>query len=354
MDLGGGVSTLTYGAYVRLARYLGLEHPKGQVGEFKVMVDIDEEILQSLGVDFRTVFIHPKDGWHPMQYPDGTFGDEWGIRYRDVGNYTEMVGHPLSNASLYDLETFSWPDLTDKSRVRNLRQKALDFYEKGYAIALGSVGGRVFEQAQWLRGMGRFLEDLALDTDFAEALLDKLVHVQIDFFNNVLEEIGDILEVVCMGDDLASQRGLLISPDMYRRLIKPRQAEVYGHVRKLTKAKVMHHSCGAVYPLIGDLIDIGVDILNPVQPLAEGMDREKLKKDFGKRICFWGGVDEQKVLPFGSVNDVAREVNTAVDSLGCGGGYVLSAAHNVQPDVSPENILAMYAACRERRVRSGL
>ena len=353
MDLGNGVSTLTCGAYARLTRHLGIEHPHGRIGEFKVMVEIDEEILQAMEVDFRSIFLNPRDGWSPVEYPDGTFGDEWGIRYRDVGNYTEMIAQPLSNASLYDLETFPWPDLTDKSRVRGLRQKAREHHERGYAIALGSVGGRIFEQAQWLRGMGRFLEDLALETEFAEALMDRLVRIQIDFFDNILEEIGDILHVVCMGDDLAAQRGLLISPEMYRRLIKPRQAEIYSHVRKLTKAKIMHHSCGAVSPFIPDLIEIGVDILNPVQPLAEGMDREKLKKKFGRNISFWGGVDEQKVLPFGSVQDVAREVNAAVDSLGRGGGYVLSAAHNVQPDVSPENILAMYAACRERRVSPG-
>jgi uroporphyrinogen decarboxylase len=149
-----------------------------------------------------------------------------------------------------------------------------------------------------------------------------------------------------MGDDLATQRGLLISPEMYRRLIRPRQAQVNAHVKKLTRAKIMHHSCGAVTPFIGDLIDIGVDILNPVQPLASGMDREKLKREFGRNICFWGGVDEQKVLPFGSPRAVENEVDAAVESLGRGGGYILSAAHNIQPDVSPENILAMYGRCR--------
>jgi uroporphyrinogen decarboxylase len=349
MDLGGGVSTLTYGAYARLVRHLGIGNPRGRIGEFKVMVEIDEQILESLDVDFRSIFLNPREGWTPPQYPDGTFADEWGIRYRDVGDYTEMVFQPLAAASPRDLEEFPWPDLKDKSRVRGLRQKAVEHHGRGYAIALGSVGGRVFEQAQWLRGMGLFLEDLAVNTDFAEALMDILVRIQKDFFDNVLEEIGDMLDVVCMGDDLATQRGLLISPDMYRRLIKPRQAEVNAHVKNRTKAKIMHHSCGAVAPFIGDLIDIGVDILNPVQPLASGMDREKLKREFGRNICFWGGVDEQKVLPFGSPRDVEREVDAAVESLGRDGGYVLSAAHNIQPDVSPQNILAMYGRCRQMR-----
>lgn len=354
MDLGGGVSTLTYGAYVRLAHHLGIQAPRGKIGEFKVMVEIDEEILQALDVDFRSIFLNARNGWQPVVHPDGTFSDEWGIRFRDVGDYTEMVEQPLARASLDDLEKFPWPDLRDKSRVRGLREKAGEYYGKGYAIALGSVGGRIFEQAQWLRGMGNFLEDLLVNVEFAEALMDRLVAMQKDFFDSVLEEIGDLLEVICMGDDLATQRGLMLSPELYRRLIKPRQAAVYGDVKAKCRAKIMHHSCGAVVPFIGDLIEIGVDILNPVQPLAEGMDRGRLKKQFGRNICFWGGVDEQKVLPFGSAADVRREVQEAVESLGRGGGYVLSAAHNMQPDVPPENILAMFAACREQKPRAGV
>ena len=214
------------------------------------------------------------------------------------------------------------------------------------------MGGRIFEQAQWLRGMGNFLEDLLVNVEFAEALMDRLVAAQKDFFDSVLAEIGDMLEVVCMGDDLATQRGLMISPEVYRRLIKPRQAAVYGHVKAECRAKIMHHSCGAVVPFIGDLIEIGVDILNPVQPLAEGMDRERLKKEFGRNICFWGGIDEQKVLPFGSVADVKTRGAPGGGQPGAGGGYVLSAAHNVQPDVPPQNIVAMFAACREQKPRA--
>lgn len=353
MDLGGGVSTLTYGAYVPLARHLAVREPRGKIGEFKVMVEIDEEILEALDVDFRSIFLGARDGWTPVVHPDGTFSDEWGIRFRDVGNYTEMVQHPLAGATLADLETFPWPDLRDKSRVRGIRDQAKRFFDRGYAIALGSVGGRIFEQAQWLRGMAAFLEDLLVNVEFAEALMHRLVAIQKDFFDTVLAEIGDMLDVVCMGDDLATQRGLMLSPETYRRLVKPRQEEVNRHVKGKCRAKIMHHSCGAVVPFVEDLVEIGVDILNPVQPLAEGMDRGKLKKRFGKNISFWGGVDEQKALPFGSEAEVRAEVQRAVDSLGRGGGYVLSAAHNIQPDVPPANIVAMFQACRQAKPRRG-
>jgi uroporphyrinogen decarboxylase len=231
--------------------------------------------------------------------------------------------------------------------VTGLKEKAKEYYDRGYAVALGSVGGRILEQAQWLRGLSVFMEDLAINVEFAVALMDKLVALQKDFFCNVLDEVGEYLSVVCMGDDLSTQQSLFMSPQMYRQLIKPRHAELYGFVKERCKARIMHHSCGAVYPLIRDLIEVGVDILNPVQPLARCMDRANIKKEFGKEICFWGGVDEQYVLPFGDIHDVEKEVKLAVSTLGKNGGYILSAAHNIQPDVKAENILTMYKTCRE-------
>ena len=347
-DLGGGVSTLTYGAYARLIDYMGIKEPKGEIGEFKVMVGIDEDILEQLEVDFRHIFMKAPKGWEPKVFDDGTFEDEWGIRFRDVGYYTEMIGHPLQDASIDDLDSFHWPDFTDKSRVEGLREKAESLYNNtDYALAAGSVGGRIFEQAQWLRGMQQFLEDLIINQEFVETLMDKLVEIQKEFFDLYLDAIGEYIEVIVMGDDLGTQDNLLISPKTYRTLIKPRQAEVYSYVKDKTDAKIMHHTCGAAYPFIGDLIEIGVDILNPIQPLAKGMDREKIKRDFGDKLCFWGGIDEQKVLPFGGVQDVINEVKRAIKALNGNGGYILSAAHNIQPDVSPQNIIALFKAAVE-------
>ena len=343
MDLGGGVSTLTNGAYIELAKHMGIKKPEGEIGEFKVMEVIDEEILNKLKIDFRHLFLKSPKGWEPKVYDDGTFKDEWGIRFKDMGYYTEMIGHPLKNANIDDLETFKWPDFTDKSRVEGLKEKAIWLYKNtDFALATGSVGGRIFEQAQWLRGMQLFLEDLILNPDFVNALMDRLLKLQKQFFDLYLDSVGDYVDVICMGDDLATQNSLLTSPETFRKMIKPKLAELYSYVKKKTKAKIMHHSCGAVFPLIGDLIEIGVDILNPIQPLAKDMNIANIKKIYGSKICFWGGIDEQKLLPFGSIKDIVNEVEYTIKTLGQNGGYILSPAHNIQPDVKSENIISLY------------
>ena len=343
MDLGAGISTLTYEAYANLTKYIGIKNPKGKIGEFKVMEVIDEEILNRLKIDFRHLFMKPPKDWKPKLCNDGTFEDEWGIRFKDVGFYTEMIDPPLKNTTIDDLKNFKWPDFNDSSRVEGLKSRAKWLYKNtDFALATGSVGGRIFEQAQWLRGMQLFLEDLVINKDFAEALMDKLLELQKQFFNLYLGAVGEYIEVICMGDDFATQNSLLISPQLFRKMIKPKLAELYSYVKEKTKAKILHHSCGAVFPLIGDLIEIGVDILNPVQPLAKDMDILKLKKLFGKRICFWGGIDEQKLLPFGELQSIKKEVEYTIDIFGQNGGYILSPAHNIQPDVKPENIIALY------------
>lgn len=347
VDLGGGVSSITAVAYQKLVAYLGISS-SGKVGGFKVMEKLDEEILRLLGVDFRHVFARSPQGWEPEIFPNGSFSNEWGIRLRDVGEYTEIVYHPLADATFYDLESFPWPDFSDCSRVKGLKEEVLELRENTeYAICFGSVGGRILEQCQWLRGMEKFMIDLVANKDFAHALLDKMVELQKQFFTLVLSEIGEYIEVVVMGDDLASQDRLLMSPELYREMIKPRQHELFSFVKKLTKAKIMYHSDGAVYPLVGDLVEIGVDILNPLQPLAKGMDLEKIKREFGKKLCFWGGIDIQRTLPFGSAEDIVAEVKERLRTLGKGGGYVLAPAHNIQSDVPPENIVALYRAAKE-------
>ncbi len=348
MDLGGGVSTLTYGAYINLIKHMGIENPQGKIGEFKVMQTIDEEILKELRIDFRHLFLEQPEGWKSKVYEDGTFEDEWGIRFRDVGHYTEMIDQPLKNATIYDLDTYNWPDFTDISRVRGLKSKAKWLYENtDFALATGTVGGRIFEQAQWIRGMQLFFEDLVLNKEFALKLMDKLVELQKQFFALYLDAVGEYIEVICMGDDFASQNGLLISPNLFRETIKPRLADLYSYVKSKTKAKIMHHSDGAVLPFIGDLIEIGVDILNPVQPLAKDMDISNLKKLYGGKICFWGAIDEQRLLPFGSLANIRKNVEDILKVFGNNGGYILSPAHNIQPDVKPENIIELYkyASC---------
>jgi uroporphyrinogen decarboxylase len=178
-------------------------------------------------------------------------------------------------------------------------------------------------------------------------LLSKVLEIRKKNAEIFLTEVGEYLDVFQLADDLSMQSGPLMSPKMYREMIKPYQIELFQHVKKFTKAKIYFHSCGAVTHLIDDLIEVGVDILNPIQVSAKGMETDQLKRRFGKNLCFWGAVDTSEVLPNGDVKDVRNEVHKRIQDLGPGGGYVLSSVHNMQPDIPPENIEAMYTAARE-------
>ncbi len=213
-------------------------------------------------------------------------------------------------------------------------------------VALGYLS--LFEQAQLLRGLERWLLDLAADPEFAHALMRKLTDLMIGGLIPYLAEVGPYIDLITFSDDLGSQRAPLISPKMYRRMVKPYQAELLAAIKAHSRARIFFHSCGDVYPLIGDFVEIGVDVLNPVQVSAGAMaDTARLKREFGRRITFCGGIDTQWALPHGSPEDVRAEVRRRIADLAPGGGYILAAVHCIQPDVPPENVLAMFDEARE-------
>jgi uroporphyrinogen decarboxylase len=342
IEFGGAVTSFTYGSYNRMIKHFGIEDSKAKVGAFKVMENVDEEILEKLQSDFRFVFFSPEgEEWKNKVIDDKHFYDFWGIKFGDVGDYYEMIENPMRNFSVYDLETYTWPDFSKKENYKGLREKAESLYKNTNYSLVGNCAINLLERSEWLRGLDQFLVDLMVDEEFATALLDKLLQSAKDYLDNYLDEVGDFIDVICLGDDLATQDRLFMSPAVYRKLIKPRYSELCSYTKKKTKAKIFHHSCGAVYPFINDLIECGVDILNPVQPRAAGMDRERLKREFGNRISFWGGIDIQYVLPKGSKEEIIREVEYAVKTLGKDGGFIMGPAHNVQSDVNPENLLLM-------------
>ncbi|MBT9170673.1 MAG: Uroporphyrinogen decarboxylase [Actinobacteria bacterium] len=201
--------------------------------------------------------------------------------------------------------------------------------------------------ALWTRGFEDFYIDLGTHSKFATILLDGITEYFLAWFGEYLDTVGDYIQIIAQGDDLGMQDRMLLPPNLYRKYIKPRHQKVIELIKSKTRAKVFHHSCGAIFPLIGDLIEIGVDILNPIQPRAEGMDTWELKRVYGQSITFHGGVDVQTVLPRGTTDDVVEEVKERIASLGPGGGYILAASHNIQADVPPENIVAMFEAAQE-------
>jgi uroporphyrinogen decarboxylase len=203
-------------------------------------------------------------------------------------------------------------------------------------------------------GLENFLMALVLEPQFAERMMDRITDIYIESCNNYLDELGNYLQVFIYYDDLCGQDGWLIRPDLYRKMIKPKQRRLVEAVKRKTDAKLFYHSCGASYDLIPDLIDIGFDIVNPVQVSARGMDTRRLKQDFGRDIVFWGGgVDTQRVLPFGKPAEVVEEVKRRIDDLAPGGGFVFAAIHNIQAFVPPENIVAAFDTALEYGRYSG-
>ncbi|MEN3203139.1 MAG: uroporphyrinogen decarboxylase family protein [Atribacterota bacterium] len=339
LDLGGIVTGITLKAHHALCSFLGIPREDTLVDRVQYLVQPSEKILKRFAIDTRYVYdVVPQNVWSSDQ--EGSFWeDSFGVKRRFTGYYFDMVAHPLAHAaSLDDLKSYRPPC---PRLPENLRAQAESLKKEGYAVIVNRIGS-VFEFAWYLRGFSQFMADLALEPRLACAIMDIVLEFELQQFELLLQEVGDLVDVVLVGDDLATQRGPLMSLDMYRKYVKPRQKKLYEAIKKQTQAFLFYHSCGAVAPFLEDLVEIGIDILNPVQVSASGMNPKWLKKHFGDVLSFWGGIDTQHVLPYGTPDAVREEVRRRIDELAPGGGYVLCAVHNIQPDVPPENIVAMY------------
>ncbi len=352
MDLGGRQTTLSVMAYENLKKHLNLSHLPTQVMAHSWQTSfIDEAVLDMFDIDTRHVRPNSKVNDDigkalAIEGSDNTFVDEWGVKRQVVGDYANLIEHPLQTANLEDLESFPWPDSADNYDFKGLREPAQKLYEEGEYALVGSFGspGNLFEQAWYIRGLAEFMKDLIKNKDFARELIRQILEVRKRNAELYLNEVGEFIDVVQLGDDLASQANLLISPKIYQEIIKPYHLELCEFVKKRTRAKIYFHCCGSISPLLDELIEIGVEILNPVQVSADNMDTQDLKKRYGNKLSFWGAIDTFDVLPNGRVSDVQTEVNKRIHDLGTGGGYVMAPVHNVCCDVPPENIVAMYEA----------
>ena len=338
-----GATSMLAPAYDRLKAHLGFQSETQVFWRAMQYATLDEEIMARFGADGRILLSGPAPSTLERDLPDGSFFDGWGVHWRLTPGcpYYEIAEHPLAHASLEDLAAYSWPDLAHPGRFVGLKEQARQIQQDGHAVVALS-GVSPFEYSYMLRGVERWLTDLAGDPDFATALLRQVTELQKAGAARLLDEAGEYIDVVVMGDDLGSQTGTLISPAMYRRLVKPFHADLIQTIKARTHARIFYHSAGAVYPLLNDLVEIGVDLLNPVQVSARWMgDTARLKREFGSRLSFCGGIDTQDVLPHGSPDDVCREVRRRIQDLAPGGGYILAAVHCIQPDVPPENVVAL-------------
>ena len=349
IDLGGTVTTIETVPFNDLKAYLG---KNWETRNFRRdHVDPPEELLAMFGVDTR--YVRPKSpkNFKRVIEPDNSYVDDWGTRWKKFPSslYWDPVDYPLKNATIDDLKTYPWPDPDDPGRTEGLREEAKRLREKtDYAIIADEPVTGVFENAlTCIRGMEQLFIDIAVNKPFVIALLEKLTEVTIRIFKNYLDAVGEYIDVIMTSDDLAGTKGPFISPKDYSELVKPFQKRVFQAIKDQTDAYVFYHCCGNVYPLIPDFIEIGVDILNPVQVSAKDMDTKRLKREFGDKITFWGGIDSQEVLPFGSPDDVEEEVRKRIADLAPRGGYVFNAVHNIQAGVQPENICRMFEAAKK-------
>ncbi len=375
IDLGGTVdSTIAAVAYRRLRAHLGLGSGRTRVADVcQHTALVEEDVRQALGVDVMLVGPEPLQ-WQERTLPDGSSAwfpaefqpqrlddgsrailDDAGtvvLKMPEDGHYFDSVHSPLAGATeieeiqehLDAIAVYDTPAYLDKSYVA-LAAKAKRLREETDYALTGFFGGHIFQAAQSLRGWETFLLDLLINRRFAEALMERLVEANLQRFEEYAETVGRHVDVIQFEDDLGMQDRPLLRPELYRQVVRPYHERLFRFVRSRCNAYVMLHTDGAVAPLIPDFIEMGVDILNPVQVSAAGMDTRTLKREFGDDIVFWGaGCDSQRVLPFRTPHEVRDEVRRRIDDLAPGGGFVFAPVHNIQSEVPPENVVAMFEA----------
>lgn len=357
IDLGGSVvSSIAISTYAAVRRHLRLpETPVRTLELVQQIAEVDADVLDRFGVDIVPVFANPPAApAKVVTEPDGArwFRDDFGATLcQPPGcHYFDWKGFPLPEPSPADLARMPWPDPRDPARYAGLRERVRRLrVASGRALfGMAPCGHDLFNQLLRVRGMENGLMDLVAEREFVEAFLDRLCETICTAQRLFLGEVGDLLDVHFAADDLSGQTGPLINPALYREFIKPRQARILATIREHTAAKIFYHTCGAALPFLDDLVEIGVDILNPVQVSATGMEPAALKRRYGKRLSFWGGgCDTQRVLPHGTPAEVRAEVRQRMRELAPGGGFVFNPVHNIQPQVPPANVVALFDAALE-------
>ena len=351
LDLGSTICTSAHIAtYQKLKAHFGIEADDTIINKMMQTAAVHEPILQALDIDFRAALPGVPDSKPVIPVGEDGYRDEYGVVRRKPASsfYYDLVKCPLAGPiTIQDIINFPWPDPADPGYTRGLRERILYYRENTDCAIVLRLPVPFVHTTQFVRGFEDWFTDLAVDKKLAGVLFDAAVEHNTAVAAEILKAGGDLVDVVAFSEDLGFQNGLIVSPELYRELFKPRHKKYFDMVKKHTSAFIHLHSCGSIYKLIPDLIELGVDAINPVQVAARDMDSARLAAEFGDRLSFWGGIDTQTVLPKGTTADVKAEVKQRIRDLAPGGGYILCAVHNIQPDVPVENILAMYEAAKE-------
>lgn len=344
MDLWGSASRIHTELYKKIADEMGFKEYDALLRPGTTTQYVDYRLSDAVGCDFRHINIGKPDHFQSHQDKDGNVIDEWGIGKKLMAGYNAITYHPLAGKDLDFLKKYQFPTAKDPGRIRGLAEQARNWYQNTkYAItATSAVSGIFFELGQYLRGADNFMMDLYDQPEFVHLLLEKLTETIIDLNLYYMEPIAPYIEWIEFTEDFAMQNSLFISPQMFREYFKKPHIELFTAIKKkFPQVKIFFHSCGAVRGLIPDLIETGIDILNPLQPLATGMDSTELKREFGKTVVFHGGIDIQYAMP-GSFTDIEQEVKKRIKALAPGGGYILSPTNHLQIDVPVANFFKLY------------
>jgi uroporphyrinogen decarboxylase len=345
-------------AYRNLRKALGLpEVETAMCDAVQQLASLDDDFVERLNIDVRGLYPLNSHNWQVVEQDAGeywAYHDEWGIthhRPKDGGLYFSVVKVPLPRTDLTvaDISTYLWPDVGEPQRLAGLRELAGKHRDAGYAVVLKDAFAGIFEFAQRIVGMENLLMMMITNEKASCALFDKLLELKLDYWQTTLGELGDLVDIVTYADDYGTQISQIISPAMFRKLIKPRVKTLFeAFARFAPHAKRFFHSDGNVRPLIPDFLEMGVDILNPIHIRAKDMDPIALKRDFGRDLVFWGGgVDTQGILPTGTPQQVKDDVRRNIEALAPGGGYIFNTIHNIQADVPAANIIAMWEGLQE-------
>ncbi len=353
LDFGGRNTTLHLNAHEALMKHLGLQGPAPRIRNYHTyVVDPDPQLFDRFEGVSALFFPKPAATYtFSIDPKTNTYVDEWGTTYYmpPNGYYYDLHAAPLADAETEkDLDRLPWPNPTDPSRIAGLadRIKAA-FAAKEKVLMLCAPTSGLWETSWYIFGLEQAFLHLAGNPALMEAFTERFVQWQIAYWSMVLDVVGPYVDIVQLGEDLGTQQGPIMSPRTYRQIYKPRMRRLVDAIRQRTQARVYLHSCGSIYEFIPDLLDCGIQILNPIQVNAAKMDTARLKREFGKDLTFWGAGCDPVVMGTGTVEEVRKDVRRRVRDLAPGGGFVFGSVHNIQANVPPENIVAMFDTARE-------
>ena len=353
IDLGGTrVSSIVAEGYTKLLESCGIAAGSAPVLSDRMMrsVHVDERLQEHLDIDTRLVMPKGPTRSPVVELGSNRYRDAWGVeRVHKPGTYYyEQEMFPLAgDISIQDLKSYPWPEANDPGMAEGLRERLAWVRENTDCAAVLMLPAPFVHYSQYLRGFEDWYMDFHLNPGLLEALFDRILEITMVWARLGLEAVGRDVDVIICSDDMGAQNGLQVSHEHFTRFFRPRLEKYFRQIHEMSTAPLALHSCGSVASIIDDLIEIGIKGINPVQVTAAGMEPVELKRKYRGRMLFWGAMDTQNVLPRGSVRDVERMVEQRIEEMGEGGGYILAACHNIQPDVPADNIRAMFARARE-------